>query len=141
MPKESDEYANDEEERAAMIEELAGGVYPPPASPRASDLASHRTAPDESQLRLAPLAPAPAPAQQMRFRGPAASVEAEPSPAAVDLAVVDDAPAAHGNDGKAARKSRFLGRSPTRRRLAHAATWCSGASGHGELSRSQLPLR
>ena len=100
MLKETDEYENDEDERAAMIEELAGGVYPPPASPRASDLASHRTAPDESQLRLAPLAPAPAPTQQMRFRGPA-SAEAEPSPAAADLAV-DDAPWAHGNDGKAA---------------------------------------
>ena len=106
MLKETDEYENDEDERAAMIEELAGGVYPPPASPRASDVASHRTAPDESQLRLAPLAPAPAPAQQMRFRGPAsaeaaANAEAAASPAAADLPV-DDAPWAHGNDGKAA---------------------------------------
>ena len=33
MLKETDVYANDEDERAAMIEELAGGVYPPPASP------------------------------------------------------------------------------------------------------------
>ena len=50
----SDAPAEEEPDEYAVVDEVYGGTYPPPASPRTHAGAEARPAPDESQLCLGP---------------------------------------------------------------------------------------